>query len=492
MNKKTIITTLLALVALTAQAIDVNQFHSGTAVLKGRILNKPDGEWNSLTVSTFNLFSDEEQTHYIPVAADGTFMGTIPLLHAQSVKVKDMDYMFLAVGDTLEITKDAAQVDAEGLTYCGHSTSATINQLWPALRKQYFGDRKLFDLDMPKAEIPAWKQEMVKLMDTVIADIEADRLPLPAGTSAYVKEVLGASLLAEPFEATMENYRYNMTPEGTLFILNPETAKLDEYYDFLAAREKWLLDNPAMLFRVQNSHNLINRIEYYALIELVSISGLKTNRPDTQDFQRVLQKVNTQYNLKHVDLMHQIVFSHYAFREDRIDENSKPDDVAAGFSTIVPFITNPIVARYAVERYRQYVISREGQPMPAVSTTPEGDAVFERIIAPFKGNVLQVHFWGMYCGPCRADMLKEREQVEQMKDLPVRFLYICDEKDSPRESTEQWLQKNNIKGEHIFVTHEEWKLLDVKFQIFAPPFSVMIDKQGRQRKGATLWQLLEE
>lgn len=65
-------------------------------------------------------------------------------------------------------------------------------------------------------------------MNTVIADIEADRLTLPAGTSAYVKEVLGASLLAEPFEATMENYRYNMTPEGTLFILNPETAKLDE------------------------------------------------------------------------------------------------------------------------------------------------------------------------------------------------------------------------------------------------------------------------
>lgn len=490
--KKTIITIVLAIVALTVQAIDAKLFQSGTAVLKGRILNKPAGEWNTLSVNTFNLFSDEEQTLSIPVAADGSFEGTIPLLHSQSIRVIDMDFMFLAVGDTLEITKDATKVDDEGLAYVGHSTSATINQLWPKLRRQYFGDRKLFVLGMPKAEVPAWKQEMVRLMDTIIADIEADHLPLPVSTSDFVKEVLGASLLAEPFWATMENYRYNMTPEGTLYILNPDTAKLDEYYDFLAAREKWLLDNPAMLFRVQNSDNLINRIEYYALIELVYLRSLKTDQPDTQDFQRVLQKVNTQYNLNHVDLMHQIVFSHYAFREDRIDENSSPDDVAATFSAIIPFLNNPIVAKYAVERYRQYVISREGQPLQKVSNSPEGDAIFERIIAPYKGNVLQVHFWGMYCGPCRADMLKERERVEQMKDLPVRFLYICDEKDSPRESTEQWLQKNNIKGEHIYVTHEEWKFLDAKFQFYAPPFSVVFDKQGRQRKGVTLEQLLEE
>ena len=38
-------------------------------------------------------------------------------------------------------------------------------------------------------------------MDSVIADMEADRLPLPAGTSAFEKEVLGASLLSEPFMA---------------------------------------------------------------------------------------------------------------------------------------------------------------------------------------------------------------------------------------------------------------------------------------------------
>ena len=34
-------------------------------------------------------------------------------------------------------------------------------------------------------------------MDVVIADIEADRLPLPIGKNAYIKEVMGASLLGQ-------------------------------------------------------------------------------------------------------------------------------------------------------------------------------------------------------------------------------------------------------------------------------------------------------
>ena len=84
----------------------------------------------------------------------------------------------------------------------------------------------------------------------------------------------------------------------------------------------------------------------------------------------------------------------------------------------------------------------------------------------------------MGCGPCRVAMLDEREKVERMKEKPVRFLYICDEKDSPRNISEQWMHENNIKGEHIYVTHEEWKQLSVKFQFTAIPFNLALDKDG--------------
>ena len=65
-----------------------------------------------------------------------------------------------------------------------------------------------------------------------------------------------------------------------------------------------------------------------------------------------------------------------------------------------------------------------------------------------------------------------------MKDKPVRFLYICDETDRSREVAERWMAENNIKGEHIYVTHEEWKYLSTKFQFSAIPFATAVDKDG--------------
>ena len=92
------------------------------------------------------------------------------------------------------------------------------------------------------------------------------------------------------------------------------------------------------------------------------------------------------------------------------------------------------------------MIKNEGRLEEQASLSPEGDAIFERIIAPYRGNGLYVHFWGMSCGPCRVIMLDEREKVEEMKDKPVRFLYIADETDRPIEMAEQWMKENNINA----------------------------------------------
>ena len=40
------------------------------------------------------------------------------------------------------------------------------------------------------------------------------------------------------------------------------------------------------------------------------------------------------------------------------------------------------------------------------------------------------------------------------------------------------MTENNIKGEHIYITHDEWNLLSAKFQFAGPPFSTGVDKDG--------------
>ena len=505
--KRTIICTLLVFVVMTVQAIDEYQFHSGTAVLKGRILNKPANEWDIVTVYSFNLFTSGEQVHAIPVADDGSFEGVIPLAHSQSVRIDDIGDVFLAVGDTVELTKDATQEYREGVTFGGNSLSSTINQLWPALQKHYFGDKPLSDGSLTEAEIPSWKQGMAKLMDTIIADIKADRLPLSEGTNSFVKEVLGASLLGETFMATLDVFRSNMT-----------TLMRGAYYDFVVEREEWLLDNPAMMFAVSKPEFLVNYMQFYMMTDVgfmdnslriavhpqqdkAEVVAYKSEfylprnfnaelhqrllplRADSlltiADYYRMAtESIRTGYHLKKNDFLLQVAVCRDIFQESHLDKSFSPDAMAAMFAAGIPIFEHPVVAHHALEAYRQYVINREGQSILNASTTPEADAIFERIIAPYKGNALYIDFWGMGCGPCRVAMLDEREKVERMKEKPVRFLYICDEKDSPRNISEQWMQENNIKGEHIYVTHEEWKQLSVKFQFTAIPFNLALDKDG--------------
>lgn len=505
MRKLLLSTALFTLVAMTAQAIDEYQFHQGTAVLKGRILNKPAKEWTTLSITTYNHFSDKDRVVSIAVNDDGSFEAAIALPHSQGVYLEDVGNVFLAVGDTLELTKDATKLDMEGVTFGGHSMSTNINRLWPQVKKHYFGDAPLSVRDLSIEEIPAWKQKMVKLMDAVIADIEADKLPLPAGTSSYEKEVLGASALAMPFLEVMVVFRNNMT-----------NLKASEYYNFVSDRERWLLDTPAMLFAISYPSHVFS---YTSLCLMLDVSwgadqfrvNYRLDDPDDMkaykhDFQlpnnfdaklhsemlalredslftmadyfrTTTQATLKRFNLKQMDFMLQMALCRYIFDEIRLDDIT-PDRMAANFAAVMPYFKHSAVAHHALEAYRQFVISKEGKVEQTASLSPEGDTIFERIIAPYKGYALYVDFWGMSCGPCRVNMMNEREKVEKMKDLPVRFLYICDETDRPREMAEQWLQENNIKGEHIFVTHEEWKHLATKFQFSAIPFATAVDKDG--------------
>ncbi len=151
-------------------------------------------------------------------------------------------------------------------------------------------------------------------------------------------------------------------------------------------------------------------------------------------------------------------------------------------------ITHPELIRRAVLSYRDFIKGNEIKVVEQRAMT-KGDSIFQRIIEPYKGNVLYVDFWEMSCGPCRGKMLSMRDEVEANKDKPVKYLYITD--DTP-EQCKSFLEPNNIKGEHIHITRSEWGYLQEKFQFTGIPFIVLFDKDGKQRDNASVQQLLEE
>jgi thiol-disulfide isomerase/thioredoxin len=164
------------------------------------------------------------------------------------------------------------------------------------------------------------------------------------------------------------------------------------------------------------------------------------------------------------------------------------DIIADDFAATMAVVSHPELIRQGILAYREYMKENEIKVVEDKPLT-KGDSIFQRIIEPYKGNVLYVDFWEMSCGPCRATMLQMRDEVEANKDKPVKYLYITD--DTP-EKCKSFLEPNNIKGEHTFITPSEWGYLQEKFQFTAIPFVLFFDKQGKQRENVTVQQLLEE
>ena len=166
----------------------------------------------------------------------------------------------------------------------------------------------------------------------------------------------------------------------------------------------------------------------------------------------------------------------------------KHDIIADDFAATMAVITHPELIRRAVLTYRDFIKENEAKVIEQKPMT-NGDSIFQRIIEPYKGNVLYIDFWEMSCAPCRADMLRMRDDVEANKDKPVKYLYITD---NTPEQCQSFLEPNNIRGEHIHITRSEWGYLQEKFNFSGIPFVVILDKDGNRCENKTVEQLLEE
>lgn len=99
------------------------------------------------------------------------------------------------------------------------------------------------------------------------------------------------------------------------------------------------------------------------------------------------------------------------------------------------------------------------------------------MIADYKGNVLFLDFWSIGCGPCLNGMKQQKSLIKEYADRPFKALYIAAD-DVSKMACERWLDKNEIRGEHIFVSPDDWRRLSSIFNFSSIPFGVLIDKNG--------------
>ncbi len=535
MSRKTILTILFAMLLAPAimeakkkvkvpevpqlrnfPSAEISEYrlHGGNVVIQGHlvvpeeakgekipqeVLDKLNG---SFTVIMRNYIVHKEKTSVIEFKNDGTFSLNVYVPYPMQVLVYPLGMAYACPGDTINVTIDITKrTKEEGVKFDGTGLGGEVTRLLLLINEKYcrpdlYEEAEEKGLD----SLMIWKDQQVEKMDELVRKMN-DGLPELAGCSPLASDILRTYILSERLKLICDKYisaedklREDSTIDGK--------AYWQQYFSFVAPRAKYLTDNPLLM--ISTDDFFFNRLEYQLF------------RP--MHAPRVLYYLPFDYDPKAAEDMaqHKRVFSR-EFRMNTMNElqeklhlspsdfsaqvcqlrdlftisewhKDQHDVIADDFAATMTVVSHPELIRQGILAYREYIKEHEIKVVEDKPLT-KGDSIFQRIIEPYKGNVLYVDFWEMSCGPCRAAMLHMRDEVEANKDKPVKYLYITD--DTP-EHCKSFLEPNNIKGEHIHITRSEWGYLQEKFQFSGIPFVVLFDKQGRLRENVTVNQLLEE
>lgn len=109
----------------------------------------------------------------------------------------------------------------------------------------------------------------------------------------------------------------------------------------------------------------------------------------------------------------------------------------------------------------------------------DADSLWHALLAPYRGNVILVDFWGTWCEPCK-NMLALMPPIEKtFQSERVIFMYIAF--DSPEEPWKNVIREFNLTGNNIVhynLSPAQQKLIIKKMKIEGFPTYKIVDKAG--------------
>lgn len=513
MRHKLLAALLAFIPAIASAQIDPYTYQGGNLHLRGKLTSSnPKMPLPKLTVFYLrDQILRQDMNTQVDIADDGTFETDIALPHPLFTWTRDFgDHIFFLPGDTLEIEADVATEQMEIIRSDAAKRLANIDTKENALMNGL----------KPGWEAGSWSvSEVQAYIDTVMTRIDDYLSANPA--PEYPDTIAAHELLVCEIDrlAPVSN-ALSQAVMARMYFDVPDSASVKPDYSsiarVMAKHDGTLTDNPAVFLCSRNADMILNYLEYREYAPLLHIWPKKRNKrpeddakfdgmitspwilPEDYDadaheayryafdnqvynygiaYDNSFGKIERKTGFQRDKLLSQIVLARYFAETLRdsfdVDTPACNHARASVFASVMHHFTNPTIALKIVNQFRALVRKFEGG-VSAVNPIPE---VLAEIIKPYKERVLYIDFWGMGCGPCRAGMLAHREIVKEMEGKPVSFLYIACEKDSPREPSEQWMSKNNINGEHIFISPEQWKALNGALNFNAIPFSIYVDPE---------------
>ena len=109
----------------------------------------------------------------------------------------------------------------------------------------------------------------------------------------------------------------------------------------------------------------------------------------------------------------------------------------------------------------------------------DADLLFKQLIAPYKGKVIYIDFWGTWCGPCIKQMPFVGGIKNEFAGKDVIFMYFAN-----RSSEKSWhnvIKQMDLAGEnvvHYRLPEEQQAMIERKLSVNSFPTYLLIGKDG--------------
>lgn len=477
-------------------------FETGRAQLKIHMLDTPKELaciLPNVTATVTNEITRQEENTVASIGEDNCYVLDLNLPYPQFVYTKPFGSVFIAPGDTLEMfsTIESAP-DRSGprfKTFRGNSESAMINTLLPELMKKY-GRKEYAEAkatvekgkDATQAVLERWANQV----NEIITDEELRQALIQSPLSTFGKNLVMISILTNKcvdIEDVVSYYKHQANTntqmeDGNWKIdQNPNYVELDlkAVYNTLLKNKELIYNNPLALCE-SSQWVFVNRTLYSPL--LLTLEFYKDD--DGVERQRRCDKYGMSGTFMNDMFLSQDIANEMeaTIKDIKLgklggSQNATLDYMSKNVGESLAGIQNVKVAQTVLGEYRKFVKATEtaSDEDTSYKWTEEQTALWNKIVSPYKGNTLFLDFWGMSCGPCRSGMMSQRKLVKEMKDEKVKFLYITTE--DQKSAAEKWMTENNIKGEHVYITRNEWKLFETMINFTAIPRGALVSKVGK-------------
>lgn len=162
-------------------------------------------------------------------------------------------------------------------------------------------------------------------------------------------------------------------------------------------------------------------------------------------------------------------FGHMNFKE----HSRESIDRITGSARI---ITNDFIGENLKKYLESGLAAKNGYLLP----DDERGRIVKNLIKPHEGKILVLDLWGIYCGPCRANIVSSKKMREDNRNHPdFKYLFITGKEDSAGKAYDDFVAEN-LEGEecHMLPQADFNRLRDL-FNFSGIPHYVMIGRDGR-------------